>query len=912
MRSLVIFGLVALARAFPSPDDDAALLADIAAGIGERYQTEEQEVDRDFISNLFGTNNKPPYEIVEPDVETNLVEEQCHDPNKPTEDHSPSITVDDEARNCLEYADQGFRCVPYYSCEDGEIIIDGAGLFNPRFGGLDDVAVSPENSKCEGALEMCCRHPDWYGIPITEPVKIVKPPPSVLIPCPKEPECPITQPGCPGYVDPCPSTKPGCPGYVDPCPSTQAGCPGYVEPCPSTTYGCPGYVDPCPSTQVGCPGYVDPCPSTQAGCPGYVDPCPSTQAGCPGYVDPCPSTDPGCPGYVDPCPSTEPNCPGYVDPCPSTDPGCPGYVDPCPSTQVGCAGYVDPCPSTQEGCPGYVDPCPKTQAGCPGYIDPCPSSQAGCPGYVDPCPSTQKGCPGYVDPCPSTQAGCPGYVDPCPSTQAGCPGYVDPCPSTQAGCPGYVEPCPSTTYGCPGYVDPKEPSTGGGPDPAEPCDSSTPGCPGYEDSGTRQPVLPTPYTRQCGKRNIGGLGVRIQSNTKGDRETQFGEWPHMCAVLNRTVIGDTEQNLFVCGGSLIAPNVVLTAAHCVDEVSNSGYGSSSLMVRCGEWDTQGDHEPLNHQDRFAKEVLIHPGFVKRNLNNDVAIIVMQEEFILSQHIGTICLPNQDDYSNINWENCVATGWGKDEWGKSGRYQVIMKQILLDMVDRDTCENKLRTTRLGEFFKLHDSFSCAGGKPGEDACTGDGGGPLVCPVFQPQIEDDSDIIVGGRNSYQPEQAVETVEYEDLYNPDTTYIQTGIIAWGVECGLAVPGVYANVSKALCFIDYATRCGTEDPQADYYGMSGCTDWAKQEYCGIQDEIDLLRELMESTTVLREKGKYNRQIRNKKKLLPGFEDLLYRCDNPANAARNDFYVDCYPDPDANFDSDSYARIDELKKESK
>ena len=81
----------------------------ISAGIGERYQTEEQEVDRDFISNLFGTNNKPPYEIVEPDVETNLVEEQCHDPNKPTEDHSPSITVDDEARNCLEYADQGFR-----------------------------------------------------------------------------------------------------------------------------------------------------------------------------------------------------------------------------------------------------------------------------------------------------------------------------------------------------------------------------------------------------------------------------------------------------------------------------------------------------------------------------------------------------------------------------------------------------------------------------------------------------------------------------------------------------------------------------------------------------------------------------------------------------------------------------------
>lgn len=86
---------------------------------------------------------------------------------------------------------------------------------------------------------------------------------------------------------------------------------------------------------------------------------------------------------------------------------------------------------------------------------------------------------------------------------------------------------------------------------------------------------PEPFKPRCGRRNSFGLGVRIQNYQ--DDEAQFGEWPHMCAILRREIIGgggdgysqqkeaEEEVMVFQAGASLIGAGVVLTGAHKVQE-----------------------------------------------------------------------------------------------------------------------------------------------------------------------------------------------------------------------------------------------------------------------------------------------------------------------------------------------------------
>ena len=72
--------------------------------------------------------------------------------------------------------------------------------------------------------------------------------------------------------------------------------------------------------------------------------------------------------------------------------------------------------------------------------------------------------------------------------------------------------------------------------------------------------------RECGRRNQEIIAERISGVSGNREESSFGEWPHMCIILQNLIQDGKPTQYYKCGASLIAPDIVLTAAHCVGYV----------------------------------------------------------------------------------------------------------------------------------------------------------------------------------------------------------------------------------------------------------------------------------------------------------------------------------------------------------
>jgi plasma kallikrein len=270
--------------------------------------------------------------------------------------------------------------------------------------------------------------------------------------------------------------------------------------------------------------------------------------------------------------------------------------------------------------------------------------------------------------------------------------------------------------------------------------------------GLPPPTVSFPAPKQCGYRNAKGLGGELKSLQNRTMYAQFAEFPWMVAVIEVAVLGNLKLPVHVGGGSLIHPKVVLSAAHKIVKKD-----PKKLVVRAGEWDTQTENEMVPHQERKVQKVIAHEDFNPGNKQNSILLLILDNAFEMTAFINTICLPPKG--MNFDNQRCFTSGWGKDKFGSKGVHQAFLKKIDLPMVEHSKCQEMFRKTRLGSDFILHEGFVCAGGEKGKDACTGDGGAPLMCEV-------------NDQSGY--------------------YFQAGLVVGGVGCGEQhVPGFYAGVS-------------------------------------------------------------------------------------------------------------------------